>query len=172
LLPDFTWLIILAIGGLFSYLSKKSNDQNKARREENRKAEEGLNRKETFGSPQTQSRQQSAQTISSRERFPELGADETDMSPYTRSNRQPYERAEETPYSREEETPYAREKETPYKRKRQTPYRSSGNKQKEQRERFRRLTNQDLADGIVLAEILDKPRAKRPHPTAAGYTKK
>lgn len=67
-------------------------------------------------------------------------------------------------YSSEGNTLYQRETVLPYKRKTLKSYRES--RKKGSNYSFKHLTKEQLREGILLSEVLQPPRAKRPHPAA------
>lgn len=77
----------------------------------------------------------------------------------------PYQRTNVTPYARDQYTPYKRETDKAYKRQTVTPYQ----KTKGHQDIFAHFDRRQWRQAIILSEILQPPRAKRPHQTMRKY---
>lgn len=151
-MPDFMiWVLIAAIGGLFSYFKNRHEKS-----ESSSVQPKNVSKQTTIDSDDTEQKQWSRT---------ELGRDQLDEEIYTRRDDSPYGRQEEQPYERETKKPYERREDTPYN----TPREWGTFKKQTPANKYRRLIQHNLADGIVLSEILEKPRAKRPHQVASQY---
>lgn len=97
------------------------------------------------------------------DRSPEARQDETlipydgEEGPYAQEKEDPYARKDEDPYARKDENPYALEDERTYIRDSERPYAQHVKRTVLSTHRTA------LKQGIIWAEVLGKPRAKRPY---------